>query len=120
MYLDAQGNVIPDLSTRGYLAVAVPGTVSGLEYARAKYGTMARAQLIAPSIALAERGFVLSQGDVDMLREGTDDFRKDAASAAIFLNANAPFEAGATLRAARPRANSAQHQPARHRRLLQR
>jgi gamma-glutamyltranspeptidase / glutathione hydrolase len=98
MYLDANGNVIPDLSTRGYLAVGVPGTVSGLEYARAKYGTKARAQLIAPSIDLAERGFVLAQGDVDMLHEATDDFRKDAASAAIFLDRNQPFEAGATLR----------------------
>src|SRR3954470_8477533 len=45
MYLDAQGNVIPDLSTRGYLAVAVPGTVAGLEYVRAKYGTLPRATL---------------------------------------------------------------------------
>jgi gamma-glutamyltranspeptidase/glutathione hydrolase len=98
MYLDANGNVIPDLSTRGHLAVAVPGTVSGLEYARAKYGTMARARLLGPAINLAERGFVLSQGDVEMLREGTDDFRKDAASASIFLNASVPFEAGATLR----------------------
>jgi len=98
MYLDAQGNVVPELSTRGHLAVSVPGTVSGLEYARAKYGTMARARLIAPAIALADRGFVLAQGDVDMLHEATDDFRKDAASAAIFLHGNLPFEAGATLR----------------------
>jgi gamma-glutamyltranspeptidase/glutathione hydrolase len=98
MYLDANGNVIPDRSTRGYLAVAIPGTVSGLEYARAKYGTMARARLIAPSITLAERGYVLAQGDVDMLHEATEDFRKDQASAAIFLDRNQPFEAGATLR----------------------
>jgi len=98
MYLDANGNVIPDRSTRGYLAVAIPGTVSGLEYARAKYGTMKLARLIAPSITLAERGYVLAQGDVDMLHEGTDDFRKDQASAAIFLDRNQPFEAGATLR----------------------
>jgi gamma-glutamyltranspeptidase/glutathione hydrolase len=98
MYLDEKGNVIPDLSTRGHLAVAVPGTVSGLEYARAKYGTLPRARLIAPAIALAEHGFVLSQGDVDMLREGTDDFRKNAPTAAIFLDRNLPFQAGATLR----------------------
>jgi len=98
MYLDASGNVIPNLSTRGHLAVAVPGTVSGLEYARAKYGTMPRARLIAPSITLAERGFVLEQGDVDLLDEATDDFRHDATSAAIFLNQGQPWKAGDTLR----------------------
>jgi len=97
MYLDAQGNVVPDLSTRGYLAVAVPGTVSGLEYVREKYGTLPRAQLITPAIRLAEEGFLLDQGDVDILHEATDDFRKDAPSAAIFLTGNRPLEAGSRL-----------------------
>lgn len=97
MYLDARGNVVPDLSIRGYLAVAVPATVSGLEYARTKYGTMSRATLIAPAIELAHRGFVLEQGDVDMLRVATDDFRKDAPSAAIFLDHGVPYEVGARL-----------------------
>jgi gamma-glutamyltranspeptidase/glutathione hydrolase len=97
MFLDAQGNVIPDLSTRGYLAVAVPGTVAGLEYAREKYGTMPRAKLIAPAIRLAADGYLLEQGDVDMLREATEDFRKDAPSAAIFLDGDKPFATGARL-----------------------
>lgn len=48
MYLDKDGNVIKGLSTNGHLAVGVPGTVSGMEYAREKYGTMKRADLIAP------------------------------------------------------------------------
>ncbi len=85
MYLDASGNVVKGLSTRGYLAVAVPGTVSGLEQAREKYGTMKRARLIAPAIRFAERGFVLDQGDLDMLRGAAKDLLKDAPSAAIFL-----------------------------------
>jgi gamma-glutamyltranspeptidase/glutathione hydrolase len=54
--------------------------------------------LIAPSIALAEHGFILAQGDVDMLHEATDDFRKDAASAAIFLTGNQPLQVGALFR----------------------
>ncbi|HTU66680.1 MAG TPA: gamma-glutamyltransferase [Steroidobacteraceae bacterium] len=98
MYLDATGNVVPDLSTRGYLAVGVPGTVAGLEYAREKYGTKPRESLIAPSIALAEKGFVLDQGDVDILAEGTADFRKDAPSAAIYLAGGETLKAGATLK----------------------
>ena len=98
MYLGADGNVVPGLSTRGHLAVAVPGTVAGLETALAQYGTMTRAALLAPAISLAEQGFPLEQGEVDLLRVATDDFRKDPASAAIFLNQGAPFEAGQTLR----------------------
>ena len=97
MYLDASGNVIKGLSTTGHLAVGVPGTVSGLEMARAKYGTMKRAQLIAPAIQFADKGFVLDQGDVDMLLTSTEDFRKDAASGAIFLNKGEPFAPGQKL-----------------------
>lgn len=98
MYLDAQREVIPDLSVRGHLAVAVPGTVSGLEYVRSKYGTWPRATLIAPAILLASEGFVLDQGDVDLLREATDDFRKDRPSAAIFLRTDgAAFGPGERL-----------------------
>jgi gamma-glutamyltranspeptidase/glutathione hydrolase len=59
MYLDASGNVVKGLSTHGYLAVGVPGSVAGLEMARAKYGSMPRAALMAPAIRLAERGFTL-------------------------------------------------------------
>ena len=97
MYLGPDGNVIQGLSTRGHLAVGVPGTVSGLELALAKYGSMKRATVIAPAIRYAERGFVLEQGDVDMLASATDDFRKDAATGAIFLNRGEPFAPGQTL-----------------------
>jgi gamma-glutamyltranspeptidase/glutathione hydrolase len=97
MYLGPDGNVVKGLSTRGHLAVGVPGTVSGLESALAKYGTMKRAALIAPAIRYAERGFALDQGDVDMLQSATDDFRKDPATAAIFLNKGEPFATGQTL-----------------------
>jgi gamma-glutamyltranspeptidase/glutathione hydrolase len=97
MYLGPDGNVVKGLSTRGYLAAGVPGTVHGLEYALAKYGTMKRAALIDPAIRYAQRGFVLDQGDVDMLKTATEDFRKDAPSAAIFLNKGEAFEVGQTL-----------------------
>jgi gamma-glutamyltranspeptidase/glutathione hydrolase len=97
MYLDNDGNVIKGLSTRGHLAVGVPGTVSGLEYAREKYGTMNRVDLIAPAIAFAETGFALEQGDVDMLRSATKDFQDDPASSAIFLNQGQPYRTGEKL-----------------------
>ncbi|QOZ34968.1 gamma-glutamyltransferase [Bradyrhizobium sp. CCBAU 53421] len=97
MYLDKDGNVIPDLSTKGHLAVGVPGSVAGMEYAREKYGTMKRADVIAPALQLAEDGFVLDQGDVSMLQTSTKDFQEDPASAAIFLNNGKPFQVGERL-----------------------
>ncbi len=63
MYLDAAGNVRTDASRKGWLAVGVPGTVAGLETARREFGTMSRARLMAPAIALARDGFVLVPGD---------------------------------------------------------
>ena len=97
MYLDKDGNVIKGISTKGHLAVGVPGSVSGMEYAREKYGTMKRADLLAPAIQLAEQGFVLDQGDIDLLRTATDDFKDDPASSAIFLNNGQPFSVGDKL-----------------------
>jgi len=94
MYQDKAGNVIPGLSTRGHLAVGIPGTVAGLELARAKYGTRPRAPLMAAAIALASKGFVLDQGDADMLADGAADFAKDPASEAIFLNQGKPWKKG--------------------------
>lgn len=97
MYLDKDGNVIKGISTKGHLAVGVPGSVSGMEYAREKYGTMKRADLLAPAIQLAEQGFALDQGDIDLLRTATKDFGEDPASAGIFLNNGKPFEVGEKL-----------------------
>jgi|SRR5579884_280909 len=74
MFLDQTGNVIPHASTKGYLAIGVPGTVMGLERAREEFGTMPRRTLIAPAIHLAQNGFIIEPGDVanftDEIAEG--------------------------------------------------
>ncbi|WP_210639407.1 gamma-glutamyltransferase [Pseudomonas sp. Tri1] len=98
MYLDKDGNVVPELSTRGHLAVGVPGTVSGMELALKKYGSKPRAELIAPAIKFAEQGFTLEQGDVDLLDTATDVFKKDLRdSGAIFLHNGEPMQVGQKL-----------------------
>ena len=98
MYLDKDGNVVPDLSTKGHLAVGVPGTVSGMELALSKYGTMKRGHVIAPAIKYAEDGFVLDQGDVDLLHTATDQFKKDLNdSGSIFLRNGEPLQVGQKL-----------------------
>ncbi len=97
MYLDKDGNVVPGASTKGQLAVGVPGTVAGMEQARSEYGTMQRAALLAPAIHYAQDGFVLDRSDIDILTTATEDFRQDPASAAIFLNHGEPFKVGDRL-----------------------
>ena len=91
MFLDASGKPVPLLSTRGYLAAGIPGTVAGLELARTSHGTRPRAELVGPAIKLAARGFVLEQGDAEVLAEGAADFRNDGPASAIFLRTADPM-----------------------------
>jgi gamma-glutamyltranspeptidase/glutathione hydrolase len=73
MYLDAQGNVIPDSSKDssvvGYRSVGVPGTVAGLVYAEKQYGKLSLGKVIAPAIKLARDGFPLAYEDTQALKE---------------------------------------------------
>ena len=98
LYQDARGNVIPGKSTKTYLGVGVPGTVLGLDTALRKYGTMSRAEVMAPAIRLAREGYVLDQGDVNILDTRVKDFARYPNVAAIFLDHGEPYVAGQRLR----------------------
>ncbi len=63
MYQDSQGNVIPKLSTIGYKAIGVPGSVKGLVYAEEHFGKLGLRRVIAPAIRLAREGYELSWND---------------------------------------------------------
>jgi gamma-glutamyltranspeptidase/glutathione hydrolase len=96
MYLDPAGQPINGLSRSGYLAAGVPGTVMGLERVAQEYGRLARRALLAPAIALARDGYVLSRADADIL-DGKR-FAKDPVAAKIFLRPDgARFEPGDRL-----------------------
>jgi gamma-glutamyltranspeptidase / glutathione hydrolase len=72
MYLDAQGNVLPQSSKEssivGYRAAGVPGTVAGLVYAEKQYGKLSIEKVIAPAIKLARDGFPLAYEDAQDLK----------------------------------------------------
>lgn len=97
MYLDRQGKVISGLSTKGYLAVAVPGTVMGLERSLSQYGTMTRKQVMAPAIELAQKGFVLQQGDVNLLNSGKEKFKQPNVAAIFLKNGKNSYRVGDRL-----------------------
>lgn len=60
MYLDEKKDVVKGLSTAGYKAIGVPGTVAGLVYAEKTYGKLTLKQIMVPAIRLASEGFILS------------------------------------------------------------
>jgi gamma-glutamyltranspeptidase/glutathione hydrolase len=86
MYLDRSGNVISGASITGWRAVAVPGTVLGLDTALARYGTLPRGVVMAPAIRLAREGFTLTQADTDVLDAGA--LNGDPEAAKIFRRAD--------------------------------
>jgi gamma-glutamyltranspeptidase/glutathione hydrolase len=94
MYLDKKGEVVPDLSTVGYLATGVPGTVAGLALALEKYGTMKWADLVQPSIDLAEKGFVVSYTFSRSLKNEARLLSQFPESNRIFLRNGKYYEEG--------------------------
>src|SRR5215468_4182082 len=60
MYIKPDGKLDTEESVIGYISVAVPGTVAGLELALKTYGTMKLAEVMAPAIRLADGGFPVS------------------------------------------------------------
>jgi gamma-glutamyltranspeptidase/glutathione hydrolase len=57
MYLDPAGRVVPDASTVGAGAAAVPGTVAGLWELHRRFGKLAWSTDLAPAIRYAHDGF---------------------------------------------------------------
>ena len=94
MFLDAQGNVIPDASKTGHRAVGVPGTVAGMVLAHEKFGKLPWKDVVAPAVRLARDGFVVSHTFARALQGMEKRFSPYAASKRIFK----PVDEGRTFR----------------------
>ncbi len=96
MYLDAQGNVVPGLSTQGYKAIGVPGSVAGLVYARSHFGKLTLEQDMAPAIRLARDGFVLSAWEAATMQ--SSNLARYAESKRIFQRNGDFYKGGDTFK----------------------
>ncbi|OUU47179.1 MAG: gamma-glutamyltransferase [Flavobacteriaceae bacterium TMED68] len=76
MYLDENGDVIPEKSTLGGLAVGVPGTVAGLAEIHSKFGSLPWEDLVKPAIDLAINGYIVTEKQEQSFRNKKDDFIK--------------------------------------------
>ncbi|MCH6256384.1 gamma-glutamyltransferase [Puniceicoccaceae bacterium K14] len=76
MYLDEEGNVDPNKSRYSRMGAGVPGTVAGLAMALEKFGTLTLAEVIQPSINLAENGFPVDYDLYTSLKRGKENIQK--------------------------------------------
>ncbi|EHU3217170.1 gamma-glutamyltransferase [Acinetobacter baumannii] len=97
MYLDTRGNVIPGRSTYSHVSVGVPGTVAGMEYALKKWGSLSLAEVLTPSIELAEKGFPVNYSLGKMLNIEQDNLGKWESTREIFFKNNKPLQEGDIL-----------------------
>jgi gamma-glutamyltranspeptidase/glutathione hydrolase len=76
MYLDAAGNVIPDMSLYTHQASGVPGSVDGMVEAHKKYGKLKWEDLVQPAINLAKNGFKITARLANDLNRNASEFKK--------------------------------------------
>lgn len=95
MYLNDEGEVVPEKSRLGGLAVGVPGTVSGIFAAHEKFGSLPVAELLNPVIALAEKGFVVTEKQEKRLEQYRDLFFQVNTDTILFAR---PYKTGDTIK----------------------
>lgn len=84
MYLDEFGNVIPEKSTIGAMAVGVPGTVAGVLAVHEKLGSLPLKDILKPVIKLAYKGVVVTKKQEKRIKKYQPLFPKANKDSIIF------------------------------------
>lgn len=90
MFLDKQGNVVPEMSMSTALAAGIPGEPAGFAHLATKYGRLPLKTSLQPAIRLAREGFPLNarlRGGIEAKR---NTFSKGAAAQVYLRNGAVP------------------------------
>lgn len=85
MYLDADGDFIPNKSLNGPLAAAIPGQPAALAYLSDNYGRLPLAISLEPAIRYAKQGFAVSEHYQKLAQFRRDALSQYAEASAVFL-----------------------------------
>lgn len=77
---------------------AIPGNVAGLLDAHARFGTLSRAQVMAPAIALAEQGFPVYPVLAELIERDSIRLRRDSIARRLYWPGGRLLAIGDTLR----------------------
>jgi gamma-glutamyltranspeptidase/glutathione hydrolase len=97
MYLDAQGNPVPQTSLDGARAAGIPGLPAALAHLAKKYGRLPLLKSLGPAIRHAETGFEVGEHYLNAVKSREKILQASPASAAIFLDQNALPQPGFRL-----------------------
>jgi len=82
----------------GPASVGVPGSVAGLELAHERFGHLSRARVMAPAIALAEKGHRVGQREALTVHWNWAELRHDRAARRTFAHGSGSVAAGQLLK----------------------
>jgi gamma-glutamyltranspeptidase/glutathione hydrolase len=89
--------IVFDDAVRSGLSVGVPGTVRGWELALERYGTMRFDQVLAPAIAVAERGFGVTPQFSRLIEYNARKFAAFPDTTALYFRDGKPLAPGAAF-----------------------
>lgn len=95
LYLDENGEVIPGKSTLGATAVGVPGTIAGIVEVHDKMGSMDFKDILAPVIALAKKGVVVTEKQASSMARQREIIAKVSGPESLFAQ---KYVAGDTIK----------------------
>lgn len=95
MYLDADGEFLPEKSQVGALAVGVPGTIAGIFEVHERFGTLPMEIILKPVIDLANNGYVITEDQSERFNMYTEVFERVNGGTSLFTE---NYKAGDTLR----------------------
>lgn len=96
LYLDSMGQVMEGMSTTGHLSVGVPGAVDGMWRAHQRYGRLPWKELLAPAMALASEGILLTSQEAAELNAQQEVIRAVNAGPVPFIQ-DIPWRTGDRL-----------------------
>jgi len=100
LFVGADGQVDTRLARFSHRSAGVPGTVAGLIHAQERYGTLPLAEVVAPAIALADDGILVTRPLAFSLAEAKARLSKSAAAGYFLLPDGSPLAVGQRWRQA--------------------
>ncbi len=98
LFLAADGQPDPYLSTATVLGAGVPGSVAGMAMAHERHSTLPWGDLLQPALRLAQDGFVLDRYTATHFKRLQHRLRRHPEAVRIYLREGSFWEEGDTLR----------------------